>query len=215
MLRQVEQSTELMVTRTTPGLGGLDPDRCSAMADSCGSTCVTRTWPIQLLKDEQDRITRELTDAEEKLQAASIGIDRVDFVMRRSLEFLGGCYETCVLAPPQTRRQMNQAVFEAFMVSSKGVFAARPNELFQTLLRPDALRLNGRAAKATASFAHDSTDWINGRPRLIVEAEARRSRPGSPTPVRSGPGLNKDSVAESMRKCHPLADLSRFPGTFS
>src|SRR5579862_9642469 len=47
--------------------------------------------PVELLKDEQDRITKELADTDQKLQAASIGIDRVDFVMRRALEFLAGC----------------------------------------------------------------------------------------------------------------------------
>ncbi|HLX89311.1 MAG TPA: recombinase family protein, partial [Acidimicrobiales bacterium] len=74
--------------------------------------------PLELLRDEQERITRELEDTAEKLRAANVTIEKIDKIMRQSLEFLANCYTTYVAATPQLRRQLNQAVFEAFMVTS-------------------------------------------------------------------------------------------------
>ena len=155
--------------------------------------------PLELLKEEQERITRELGHTEEKLRTANVTIENIDSIMRRSLEFLANCYVTYVSATPQVRRQLNQAVFEAFMVTNAGVFIARPTQPFQTLLRTDALQAKGaRAKKALANLVHDSTDWIEGRPKWIVEAEGRGARSGRSTPVFSGLGLNKDYLAEEV-----------------
>ncbi len=155
--------------------------------------------PLELLKEEQDRISRELADTDEKLRAANVTIEKIDHIMRRSLEFLTNCYMTYISATPQIRRQLNQAVFEAFMVTSTGVFKARPTEPFRTLLRTDALQANGgRNGKPLARLLHDSTEWVDGRPRWISEAEARRATSGRPTPVLSGLGLNKNYLAEEV-----------------
>ena len=134
-----------------------------------------------------------------ELRAANVTIDKIDNIMRRSLEFLANCYTTYVSATPQLRRQLNQAVFEAFMVTNQGVFIARPTEPFRTLLRTDALQAKGvRTKKAVSNMVHDSMEWVNGRPRWLVEAETRRTKPGRPTPVLSGLGLNKDYLAEGV-----------------
>ena len=127
--------------------------------------------PLELLKEEQDRITKEMTETEQALIAAEIGIDRVESLLRRSMQFLTNCYETYILAAPSVRRQLNQAVFEAFFVGRDGSLRAKPTEAFRTLLRVDALRPRNRSAQLVASAGefHDSGQWQDGTPRWLVE----------------------------------------------
>jgi site-specific DNA recombinase len=157
--------------------------------------------PLELMKDEQDRITKEMADTERDLAAAEIGLDKVAATLRRAMEFLTNCYQTYVMAPPQMRRQLNQAVFECFLVNHNGSLQAKPTEAFRPLLRTDALEVPGAdGQKAPSAALHDSRDWVDGRPRWLVAQEAKQgqSSKGRPTPVFSGLGLNKDYLAEGV-----------------
>jgi hypothetical protein len=134
-------------------------------------------------------------------QLPDVSIDQIESLLRRSMEFLTNCYQTYILASPHVRRQLNQAVFEAFFVSRDGSLVAKPTEAFRTLLRTDVLRPRGEASKHTQpSEMHDSREWVNGRPRWMVEAETKQgqSSESRPTPVFSGLGLNEDYLAESL-----------------
>jgi hypothetical protein len=107
-----------------------------------------------------------------------------------------------VSAPPQIRRQLNQAIFEAFFVTRDGSVIAKPTEFFRTLLRIDALRVkNGRGSRGPApSDVHDSTEWQDGAPKWLVEASKPKGSSSSSrsTPVFRGLGLNKDYLAEGV-----------------
>ncbi len=159
--------------------------------------------PLVLLKEEQDRITREITETEGQLAAAEIGIDRVENTLRRCLTFLTNCYQTYIMAPPHVRRQLNQAVFEAFFVSTDGSLVAKPTEWFRTLLRTDALRPRGSRGLGVTEAAevHDSREWHDGAPAWISQLEQKQGRSGSfgrPTPVSLALGLNQDYLAEGV-----------------
>ena len=156
--------------------------------------------PVELLKEEQDRITFEMAHTEQLLAAAEVGIDQIESTMRRCLNFMVNCYETYVMAPPHIKRQLNQAVFEAFFVTTDGALAAKPTEWFQALLRSDALRPRGRRAPAAmSSELHHSQDWSQGAPSWLqaTNGQKGRSRHGS-APVFSGLGLNKTYLAEEV-----------------
>ena len=160
--------------------------------------------PLELLKSEQERISREIADTEGSLAATEMKIEEIESLLRRCLEFLTNCYQTYVGSSQQGRRQLNQAMFEAFFVSSDGALEAKPTEFFEALLRADALRVkNGRAprkTKAAASPTHDSREWDDGIPKWIVELGPTK-RQGSnrrrcPRSVLSQLGLNEHYLAE-------------------
>jgi hypothetical protein len=155
--------------------------------------------PLELMKEEQDRITREMAETEKQIAAAEISIDRIEGMLRRAMEFLTNCYQTYIMSPPNVRRQLNQAVFEAFFVSQDGSLEAKPTEAFRTFLRTDALRpADSSIETVQTSDLHDSREWVDGRPRWLAEAEAKQgpSSVSRSTPVFSGLGLNKDYLAE-------------------
>jgi site-specific DNA recombinase len=157
--------------------------------------------PLELLKEEQDRITKEISETERALVAAEIGIDRVESVLRRSMEFLTNCYQTYILAAPSVRRQLNQAVFEAFFVGRDGSLTAKPTEAFRTLLRTDALKPRGPVAQSPAPTGlHDSNEWKDGVPRWLAELDMNQGQndESRSTPVFGDMGLNEDYLAEGV-----------------
>jgi site-specific DNA recombinase len=160
--------------------------------------------PMELLKVEQDRITRELHESGQQLQAAEMSIERIEQLVRRSMVFLKNCYETYVMASPAIRRQLNQAMFEAFFVGTDGAFMARPTEFFRTLLRVDAVRvMGGRKRAPEPTELHDSRQWQDGVPAWLAdafkEAKMKKGSGGNrPTPVSLGMGLKEDYLAEGV-----------------
>ncbi len=156
--------------------------------------------PLELMKEEQERITKEMADTERDLAAAEIGLDKVASTLRRSMQFLTNCYQTYVMAPPQLRRQLNQAVFECFLVNHDGLLRAKPTEAFRTLLRTDALELPDAHGQVQSAELHDSRDWVDGRPRWLAEEEAKQgqSSESRSTPIFSRLGLNKGYLAEGV-----------------
>jgi site-specific DNA recombinase len=160
--------------------------------------------PLELMKAEQDRITRELSESENQVRLAEVRLDQVETLIRRSMSFLKHCYETYVSAPPQLRRQLNQAMFEAFFVTQDGSVIAKPTEFFRSLLRIDALRVkNGRGNTRGPDprDVHDSAEWQEGVPAWLAEAFRKsqgRNSSGRSTPVFSGMGLNEDYLAEGV-----------------
>jgi hypothetical protein len=125
-------------------------------------------------------------------------VDRV----RGTVRFLVNCYQTYVIASPKVRRQLNQAMFEAFYVGTDGALTAKPTEWFRQLLRTDVLRPAGSASPrlSTAKERHDSGDWEGGVPQWIVEEQAQQgqSSESRTTPVFQGLGLNKGYLAEGV-----------------
>ena len=110
------------------------------------------------------------------------------------------CYETYIMASPQLRRQLNQAIFEAFFVTTDGAIMAKPTEWFRSLLRTDALTpRSGRGAQVPPSGnLHDSRECQDGLPAWLAARKDKQGPDSSrrPTPVLSGLGLNKEYLAE-------------------
>lgn len=158
--------------------------------------------PVELMKEEQDRITAELEETGRAIWAAEVQLEQMETLIRRSMQFLSRCYETYVSSPPAIRRQLNQAMFEAFFVTHDGSLVAKPTEFFRTLLRTDALRVkNGRGSRGPEpSDLHDSTEWQDGVPAWLADAFKDNKKKGSSSSRRSTPdfsdlGLKEDYLA--------------------
>jgi len=159
--------------------------------------------PVDLMKEEQARITAELEEGERAIRAAEVQLDQLEILVRRCMQFLTHSYESYVSSPPGIRRQLNQAMFEAFFVTHDGSLIAKPTEFFRTLLRVDALRVkNGRGSRGPeASDLHDSAEWQEGVPTWLADAFSKpkgQSSLSHSTPVFSGLGLNEDYLAEGV-----------------
>jgi site-specific DNA recombinase len=157
--------------------------------------------PLDLMREEQERITKEMTETEGQLVAAEMSIDKIESTVRRSLEFLTNCHTSYILASAQVRRQMNQAVFEAFFVTTDGALIGKPTEWFRRLLSADALQPVEAKQLGTSSLeVHDSSHWDGGVPSWLAELGKQKgwSSTNRSTPVFPGVGLNMNYLAEEV-----------------
>jgi site-specific DNA recombinase len=73
--------------------------------------------PLDLLKTEQDRISSELDNIEQRLSATELKSDTIEINLKKALDLVGSLHAAYIDAPPRTRRLMNQAIFERFLIN--------------------------------------------------------------------------------------------------
>jgi hypothetical protein len=124
------------------------------------------------MKREQDRLLTEIRQAEEQLAYADVSEAQMDGLIDACLEFATRCDEVYASAPPQLRRQMNQAVFERFFVEDDGSVTGEPAGPFKVLLQPDLLEMESSPVGVTSlgggAKYHRSSDWSDGMPTWLA-----------------------------------------------
>ncbi len=158
--------------------------------------------PLDVLKSEQERITRELAGAQQAIDRCSTQIEAVVQVVEEALLLCVNAHRLYLSAPPAVRRQLNQAVFTRFWIIDDQVHGADLTETFAHLLTPElANRLaekqggeddtkggnqRGRTARKRAPGARNATLELV-RPKDVVQ------RPRGPLPAETtNPGPNRD-----------------------
>lgn len=133
--------------------------------------------PVDLLREEQTRISNDLQQAERRLRSASVSFDRLAATIEACLTLLERCVETYRNASPAVRRQMNQALFERFFITEDGVAEATLADPFRILLDPSFVvsrrrpRRTAEASKrAPALVAHWDEDWDDGVPAWLRDS---------------------------------------------
>ncbi len=194
--------------------------------------------PLDLLKEEQDRITKEITDAAQRLAAARVVFEKIEDTLKRCLAFLTDCHATYQDASHKIRRQVNQAVFERFLVFGDGDAEAEPTGVFGFLLQPDLLIEQTRASKTAPEpdrplvpARHRSSDWHDGIPARLYASKTWKRLAATKKPPKlacSGGsarrrrasflalGLNKSLMAEGegfepSSEENPPKQFSRLP----
>jgi len=134
--------------------------------------------PLDLLKAEQARLSRELVDAEALLTDAAVAVERVETTLRRAIELADDCHEAYAIAVPFDRKLMNQAFFKKLFITERGIIRWELNEPFASLLdeRTHGFLLALNAAQ-TAAEAEAAVQQANGKARLGVERPYERRRP--------------------------------------
>ncbi|GAB2646856.1 recombinase family protein [Kribbella swartbergensis] len=95
--------------------------------------------PLDLMKREMDRFTRERANAEAELRLADATMVEQDVQPERVLKVAGNCYHHYLKAKPHLRRQINQGLFEKLLIGPDGsVERAELSEPFSMLLGADA-----------------------------------------------------------------------------
>jgi site-specific DNA recombinase len=91
--------------------------------------------PLDLLRSEQDRIANELGYVEERLDALELKFDVVERNLKRAMGFVADLHKAYAESNQRTRRMINQALFERFLICDDGeiIGELRPpfNLLFQ------------------------------------------------------------------------------------
>lgn len=99
--------------------------------------------PLDLLKTEQDRITRQLGEIESRLAATNLEFEKIEEFLHEALDYAVNCGMSYPRADPQERRLMNQAFFKRITLHDEDIEAelAEPfKSLMSTEIAGDARR---------------------------------------------------------------------------
>jgi DNA invertase Pin-like site-specific DNA recombinase len=103
--------------------------------------------PLALLKSEQDRLTREVANAEGRLAEIVGDFQKAEANLQRAVTRVGDCEAAYGEAADRMRRQFNLAFFKRLLIDDEGMVSGELTEPFDLLLGEE-LR---RAAVAQAS----------------------------------------------------------------
>ena len=90
--------------------------------------------PLDLLKKEQDRISRDMAELESKQVMISCNLEQVDRVVRLTIKMAANCYLAYKKASPNTKRMINQAVFEKIYLKGNEISGFEYTEPFKNLM---------------------------------------------------------------------------------
>ncbi len=150
--------------------------------------------PLDLLKTEQDRISRELTDIKSRLAATNVEFDKIETCLNKALDYAVNCGNAYLRAGPQERRLLNQAFFTRieFCEDDVQVELAEP---FKALLSEEL----ADAARHHAARNHQS------RPEQPDKSHSLTMvlRHENDKPAHRGAGLKETTLVE-LRGIEPL-----------
>jgi site-specific DNA recombinase len=108
--------------------------------------------PVDLLRQEQDRLATEVGQAERHLETAEAAFGDIEDTLGKALDLLADCQRAYLAAPGHLRRQWNQALFERLVVHDDEIQATEIAEPFATLADPELpARLGREAVTQTAA----------------------------------------------------------------
>jgi site-specific DNA recombinase len=148
--------------------------------------------PVDLLKAEMDRFTRERAEAETQLALCETRYQEVRRVLDRALKLAGSCSAQYREAPSAIRRQLNQGFFKAIYIGDEGrVDRVELTDVFAALLAHDARNEagNGRRQYRRAARSIGAPDearklnnpellpWVGSNAFSLVDLGAALSNP--------------------------------------
>jgi DNA invertase Pin-like site-specific DNA recombinase len=116
--------------------------------------------PIELLREEQQRIGNEIAQADQRLKATELRFEQIECAFEDALMLGADCQRMYREAPPQVRRQANQTIFEKLRVHNDEVVGAELAEPFAQLLAYDAARRLEVEAQPVASPENETTPFL-------------------------------------------------------
>lgn len=110
--------------------------RIGKLADERMSTLrayQAKAIPLDLLKQEQDRIASEMAHAESRLEVIHAELDQLRAVLDRAIAVASRCGMGYKKAKPQKRKLYNQAFFDKIIIT-EGKVKVEYTDLFHALL---------------------------------------------------------------------------------
>jgi hypothetical protein len=137
-----------------------------------------------MLKMEMERFTRELSNAEQELAAASKTLIDPDDTLERALTVAGNCEREYVVAPPRIRRQINQGLFRKLFIGRDG--SVEGSEPFGQLLTSERVSvLSGQVVHGRAEEVWETVQTVTEMSpnvpaqRTMADVTDGRDRPSS------------------------------------
>lgn len=96
--------------------------------------------PLEMFKQEQERIDSEVSQAESQLALAGIKLEAARDLINKCLELIANCHRSYKRADEQDRRKWNQAIFKAVYVKGRQVVSVEYKEPFDSIRRRVLLR---------------------------------------------------------------------------
>jgi site-specific DNA recombinase len=167
--------------------------------------------PLDLLKVEMERLTRELNSAEKQIAEANLSLQELDAQLEGALLVAGACDREYAAATPSIRRLMNQGFFNKLFIAQDGtVEDAEIQEPFAGLLTRDttvlvelrkaratkALRAKGIELAATGAEGVDAPLMRRTSPSAVLLSFAGGTKQTRPK-LSFGPSSNKTHLAET------------------
>jgi site-specific DNA recombinase len=122
--------------------------------------------PLDLLHQEQERISTQGANAEAQLQTAQRSATDVQATLQKALDLLAACPDAYSKAPGHLRRQWNQALFLRLLVHDEDIQETEIAEPFATLatsgLTDELDRHKQAPCDAQGRNRQDSTAALNG-----------------------------------------------------
>jgi DNA invertase Pin-like site-specific DNA recombinase len=95
--------------------------------------------PVDILKEEQERLEEELRQSQQQLRAMNVDWDVVEANLTYALGLVSDCEQAYRRGGPRVRRSYNQAFFEAIYVDAEGVASTRLASPFNRVLAPEVV----------------------------------------------------------------------------
>ncbi|HEY0318839.1 MAG TPA: zinc ribbon domain-containing protein [Solirubrobacterales bacterium] len=185
--------------------------------------------PVDLLRQEQDRLSTETSQAERHLEVAEASFTDVEETLVKALDLLADCQRAYLAAPGHLRRQWNQALFEQLVVYDDRIADTEVAEPFATLADPklpaelDGEVLPGGAASSGGGsskgllvelggfepptswvrFAALDTELAAKSGQFAGESGRRDGERRPPVAVRQHHGADRDESSRAHRALRP------------
>jgi len=115
--------------------------------------------PKDLMKTEQTRIAAEIDAAQSRLDALSVGFDKIDGNLRKAMSLASDWHAAYLAAAPAIRRQLNQGIFKKVFLHEDGRISSQLAEPFSTLLSAEVKHI--AAVPKELRSAGGPEDWID------------------------------------------------------
>ncbi|MHB9149797.1 MAG: recombinase family protein [Thermoleophilia bacterium] len=115
--------------------------------------------PVDLFKQEQQRITQELEQAHGRLAAVSLEFDAIEKNMNKALELARDCRAAYLMANTTVRRLFNQAFFEKLYIHEDGEVTHDLAKPFKILLDPALPEHLARVSETAQDRTEPGRQW--------------------------------------------------------
>ena len=104
--------------------------------------------PLELLKTQQTRIARDITNAESRLAHLEGDFTSAKTNLTKALALVQDCHAAYLSAPDKLRRQFNQAFFERLLIDDTYTVTGHLAQPFDALLGEEVRQYVARRAEA-------------------------------------------------------------------
>jgi hypothetical protein len=175
--------------------------------------------PLDLLKTEQDRITRETTAAEQRLTTVETTYQTVTTNLDRATGLAADWHSAYTRAGATIRRQLNQAIFTKLWIDDRYNITSEFTEPFRTMLSPEVVApATIRAAERTGGATEDEIDalWQDLSAQWATEhVNATTTRDNEPRGSEQARGSKENhfvgQTGQLSNPCPPLARMLNGP----